>query len=125
MYPTTYIRSGWAALSIRAPSAAIRRKAYTIAVLLAQQIELGRDVVGAPDDWGNLNPTPNWWYSGQASYYGALANLQTLFPLAHAEGIGVVTYGKGIYLGPDGYGRCGGAPNWYYESANTQPSFNR
>ncbi|MHB9133843.1 MAG: LamG domain-containing protein [Armatimonadota bacterium] len=75
----------------------------------------------APDDWGNLNPAPSTWYSGQAAYYQVKANLQDLISQAHANGLKMITYGKSTAGGPDGWETCRQHPEWFYKSALTQP----
>ena len=67
----------------------------------------------APDDWGNLTPTADRWYSGQASYLMEPGKLKRFIESAHARGIKVVTYGKHVACGPDGAELMRRRPEWF------------
>ena len=68
----------------------------------------------APDDWGNLTPTADQWYSGQASYFMTSAKLKDFIKGAHDLGIKMVTYGKHVACGPDGAELARKKPEWFY-----------
>jgi hypothetical protein len=76
----------------------------------------------APDDWANLTPTRDEWYSGQTSYYYTKTNLKGLIDRAHAQGIKMVSYGKSTAGGPDGWELTRQRPDWFYQSTRHQPS---
>ncbi len=67
----------------------------------------------APDDWGNLTPTADRWYSGQASYLMEPGKIKRFIEAAHARGIKVVTYGKHVACGPDGAELARRRPEWF------------
>jgi hypothetical protein len=68
----------------------------------------------APDDWGNLTPTADQWYSGQASYLMSPGKLKDFIKGAHDLGMKVVTYGKHVACGPDGAELARKKPEWFY-----------
>jgi hypothetical protein len=70
----------------------------------------------APDDWGNLTPTADRWYSGQTSYLMRSDKLKDFIGRAHARGIKVVTYGKHIACGPDGAELMRRRPEWFRDA---------
>jgi hypothetical protein len=76
----------------------------------------------APDDWGNLNPTLEEWYSGQANYYETKANMHGLMDRAHAQGIKMITYGKHTACGPDGWEIARQHPELFYTNNQNQVS---
>ena len=47
-----------------------------------------------PDDFGNLTPTEDHWFSGQSGYLCSQADVHAVIDAAHANGIAAVTYGK-------------------------------
>ncbi|MHB9131354.1 MAG: LamG-like jellyroll fold domain-containing protein [Armatimonadota bacterium] len=75
----------------------------------------------APDDWGNLNPTPAEWYSGQVGYHMSKAKMQTFINQAHAYGAKVITYGKGIGGGPDAWETTRRHPEWILKTRQGSP----
>jgi hypothetical protein len=68
----------------------------------------------APDEWGNLTPTADQWYSGQASYFMTPSKLKDFIKGAHDLGIKMVTYGKHVACGPDGAELARKKPEWFY-----------
>lgn len=76
----------------------------------------------APDDWANLTPSGEDWYSGQANYYETRTNLRGLIDRAHAQGIKMVTYGKSTAGGPDGWELARQRPEWFLASNRGQVS---
>lgn len=48
----------------------------------------------APDDFGNLTPDKEMWFSGQGNYLISQADIHAVVDAAHANGIAAVTYGK-------------------------------
>ena len=76
----------------------------------------------APDEWGNLAPVPDWWYSGQCSYFVRKENLKSLTSKAHQYGIKVLTYGKHVAEGPDGWEMVRRHLEWFRLNQFTQPA---
>ncbi|MHB9023062.1 MAG: LamG domain-containing protein [Armatimonadota bacterium] len=75
----------------------------------------------APDDWGNMTPTGVSWYSGQARYQIIDSSLQTVIAQAHSHGMQMVTYGKGVGGGPDGWEMTRWKPELYLKNTLGQP----
>ena len=49
-----------------------------------------------PDDFGNLTPEEDHWFSGQSGYLCSQADVHAVIDAAHQNGIAAVTYGKNI-----------------------------
>ena len=82
----------------------------------------------APDDFGNLTPEEDVWYSGQALYRISQADIHAVIDAAHADGLDAVTYGKNwmAVAGQHGVELVRRHPEWCQWMANGQPkwSFN-
>ncbi len=84
-----------------------------------------------PDDFGNLTPTIDEWYSGQAQYFITQADVHAVNDAAHANGIKTVTYGKkwmavdGLYSKLDGVELTRMHPEWaeWHFSGNPKWTF--
>ena len=66
----------------------------------------------APDDFGNLSPKGEKWYSGQCGWQASRPDLQKRIDEWHARGIKALTYGKGVAGGPDGMALLVEHPEW-------------
>ena len=86
----------------------------------------------APDDFGNLTPEEEHWFSGQAQYLISQADIHAVIDAAHDNGIAVVTYGKnwmgvaGLQVKRDGIELVRQHPEWCQWMVNGHPkwSFN-
>ena len=86
----------------------------------------------APDDFGNLTPEEDRWFSGQAQYLISQADIHAVIDAAHSNGIAVVTYGKnwmgvaGLQVNRDGVELVRQHPEWCQWMVNGHPkwSFN-
>jgi hypothetical protein len=86
----------------------------------------------APDDFGNLTPTEDRWFSGQATYLISQADVHAVIDAAHDNGLAAVTYGKnwmgvaGLQTQRDGVELVRRHPEWCQWMVSGQPkwSFN-
>jgi uncharacterized membrane protein len=83
----------------------------------------------APDDFGNLTPGKDMWFSGQATYLISQADIHAVIDAAHSQGIAAVTYGKdwmsvsGTQAGRDGVELVRMHPEWCQWKGNGQPEW--
>lgn len=70
-----------------------------------------------PDDWGNMNPATESWFSGQSGRYEVKKVLKEFTRLARANGIASVTYGKSVAGGPAGWEIARQHPDWFKQDA--------
>ncbi|MHB9133739.1 MAG: hypothetical protein ACYDBB_21965 [Armatimonadota bacterium] len=83
----------------------------------------------SPDDFGNLTPTKDQWFSGQATYLISQADVHAVIDAAHAQGIAAVTYGKkwmsvsGMQAGRDGLELVREHPEWCEWDAQGHPKW--
>lgn len=66
----------------------------------------------APDDFGNLSPAQDTWWSGQVNRQWTKTQLQQRLAEFHARGLKCLTYGKGVAGGPDGIRLLLEHPDW-------------
>ncbi|MFA6471455.1 MAG: hypothetical protein WCU00_05370 [Candidatus Latescibacterota bacterium] len=66
----------------------------------------------APDDFGNLSPKGEHWWSGQGNYDYTKARLNERMRGWHDRGVKAVTYGKGVSGGPTGMDILIEHPDW-------------
>ena len=86
----------------------------------------------APDDFGNLTPDEECWFSGQGDYRISQADIHAVIDAAHEHGLAVVTYGKnwmgvaGLQVKRDGVELVRQHPEWCQWMVNGHPkwSFN-
>ncbi len=83
----------------------------------------------APDDFGNLLPEKDQWFSGQATYLISQEDIRAVIDAAHAQGIAAVTYGKkwfsvsGLQAGRDGVELIREHPEWCEWDVNGHPKW--
>ena len=70
-----------------------------------------------PDDWGDMTPTGESWFSGQGGRYEVKKVLKEFTALARSNGIASVTYGKSTGGGPAGWEIARQHPDWFTEDA--------
>ena len=70
-----------------------------------------------PDDWGNMTPETESWYSGQGGRYEVKKVLKQSTVLARANGIASITYGKSTAGGPAGWELARQHPDWFNQDA--------
>ncbi len=73
----------------------------------------------APDDFLELTPEQEIWWSGQARYLETKKGLQTLIAKGHEQGIKAVTYAKLTGGGPTGVEMARRHPEWLWQSEGT------
>ncbi|MCY3023074.1 MAG: hypothetical protein NTW87_29205 [Planctomycetota bacterium] len=73
----------------------------------------------APDDFLEMTPEQEIWWSGQARYLETKAGLKGLIAKAHAQGMKVVTYAKLTGGGPTGAEMARRHPEWMWQSGGT------
>jgi uncharacterized membrane protein len=66
----------------------------------------------APDDFGNLSPAGDDWWSGQGGGRRNKAALKKKLADGHARGVKALTYGKGVAGGADGIRLLLDHPDW-------------
>lgn len=66
----------------------------------------------APDDFGNMSPATETWYSGQCGGLRTKTVLARKLAERHARGVKCLTYGKGVAGGPDGIRLLLAHPDW-------------
>ncbi len=70
----------------------------------------------APDDFLELTPDKEIWWSGQARYLETKTGLRTLIARGHDEGLKAVTYAKLTGGGPTGAEMARRHPEWIWQS---------
>jgi hypothetical protein len=70
----------------------------------------------APDDFLDMTPDKDVWWSGQARYLESKKTLQTLIAKAHAQGMKAITYAKLTGGGPVGAEMARRHPEWMWQS---------
>jgi len=73
----------------------------------------------APDDFLDLTPEKEIWWSGQARYLETKTGLKGLIAKAHAQGMKAVTYAKLTGGGPTGAEMARRHPEWLWQSGGT------
>ena len=73
----------------------------------------------APDDFLEMTPDQEIWWSGQARYLETKAGLKGLIDRAHAQGIKATTYAKLTGGGPTGAEMARRHPEWVWQSGGT------
>ena len=73
----------------------------------------------APDDFLEMTPDQEIWWSGQARYLETKAGLKGLIDRAHAQGMKAVTYAKLTGGGPTGAEMARRHPEWVWQSGGT------
>jgi hypothetical protein len=73
----------------------------------------------APDDFLELTPDRDIWWSGQARYLETKVGLQTLIERAHEQGLKAITYAKLTGCGPTGVEMARRHPEWVWQSGGT------
>ncbi|MGD0094246.1 MAG: hypothetical protein ABSE73_30430 [Planctomycetota bacterium] len=73
----------------------------------------------APDDFLEMAPEKEIWWSGQARYLETKAGLKGLIAKAHAQGLKAVTYAKLTGGGPAGAEMARRHPEWLWQSGGT------
>ena len=96
----------------------------------------------APDDFGNLTPEEDQWFSGQSKYLISQQDIHAVIDAAHAQGLAAVTYGKnwmsvsGMQVGRDGVElvrqhpewcqwMVGGSPKWWFNQDQYRWTFDQ
>ena len=86
-------------------------------------------VFWAPDDFGNLTPDEDSWFSDQAEVPGSQADVHAMIDASHANGIAVTSYVKnlagisGLQVKRDGLTLIRQHPEWAQYMANGQPKW--
>ncbi len=74
-----------------------------------------------PDDFGNMTPEAEEWFSGQGGRYEIKRVIKEFIALAKANGIASVTYGKGTAGGPAGWELARRHPDWFVQDLVGRP----
>jgi len=70
----------------------------------------------APDDFAELTPEAEIWWSGQARYLETRKGLKALIDIAHSNGMKAITYAKLTGGGPTGAEIARRHPEWVWHS---------
>lgn len=73
----------------------------------------------APDDFLEMTPDQEIWWSGQARYLESKSGLKGLIDRAHAQGMKAITYAKLTGGGPTGAEMARRHPEWLWQTGGT------
>jgi len=72
----------------------------------------GMQFAWAPDDFSDLTPETDTWYSGQVMYHKSTEGMKADIKDAHAKGIKISTYAKYMFGGSAGFEFARRHPEW-------------
>ena len=72
----------------------------------------GMEFAWAPDDFSDLTPDAENWYSGQAMYPKSISGMKSRIAVHHAKGHKISTYAKYTFCGPRGFEFARRHPEW-------------
>jgi len=91
--------------------------AQDMAIARARYYNWWEKMFWPPDDWGDMTPSAESWYSGQGGRYEVKKVLKECVRLAKANGIASITYGKSTGGGPAGWEIARRHPEWFKQDA--------